>query len=471
MYSLTTSKKVQVFGTIFKFIPLLIALVAGIVFGILNPENGAMSNEGILNPGSPDGSVTALLNMLFTGGSTEPTVAATVITNIIMLVICFLGVNIFSYIGVVGLNSDADSKIVYSKGRSLDMINAGFFLRDDSQIIYKDMGNDYLSNGAYMGSMNNQLSRFADIMSSTASCMAFVANLAVCAIGFFIQEYQFKKDPYTDGFDGEHKQIAEHKKMSEIFNQMIILEGNTMNKNKIFDAHIHFNDEDFYTIDEIPLFIKEVSSRKAVLLSKQYENVYAAIALHPNVVRDFSLEAFDELDELAKDEKVVAIGETGLDYFYTEDDIDMQKNYFVKHIELAKNNNKVLQVHIRDKKDVYKAYDDVLEITRKYDIKRKVVHCFSANAQYAQKFLDEGMYISINGNVTRNKDLQDVVRELPLDKIVVETDSPYMIPEPYSRQLNYPKFLPLIVEAIANIHKIDRSVVATITTENAVHCF
>ncbi|ATZ20574.1 TatD family hydrolase [Mesoplasma coleopterae] len=256
--------------------------------------------------------------------------------------------------------------------------------------------------------------------------------------------------------------------------------------NKIFDAHIHFNDDYKYNDEMIHPMIKEAienevegflcasfdikSSLKAIELSKKYEGiVFAGIAIHPNDVSKTDLLVLETLDELAKNKEVIAIGETGLDYFYTKEDAELQKLFFKKHIEIAKKHNKVLQIHIRDHVNVFEAYDDVIEILKVSNLQKVVIHCFSANAEYAQKFLDLGCYINIGGAVTfkNAKALQEAVLNIPLEKMLIETDAPYLTPHPHRGQLNEAKFINLTVDKIAELKNTKREEVIKITTRNA----
>ncbi|ATZ21253.1 TatD family hydrolase [Mesoplasma tabanidae] len=260
--------------------------------------------------------------------------------------------------------------------------------------------------------------------------------------------------------------------------------------NKIFDAHIHFNDDYKYTEEMIDPMIKEAienniegflcasfnidSSIKAVELSKKYKGiVFAGIAIHPNDVSKTNISVLETLDKLASNEEVIAIGETGLDYFYTKEDADLQRLFFRKHIELAKKHNKVLQIHIRDHVEVFEAYDDVIEILKEVKLKKVIIHCFSANADYAQKFIDLGCYINIGGAVTfkNAKVLQEAVQTIPMERILVETDAPYLTPHPYRGKLNEAKYINLTVNKIAELKKTTSNEVIKITTRNAKYIF
>ncbi|ACU78994.1 TatD family hydrolase [Mycoplasma mycoides] len=258
--------------------------------------------------------------------------------------------------------------------------------------------------------------------------------------------------------------------------------------NKIFDNHIHFNDESKYKDVNVKQLIEEsnehvtgwlcssfdlISSKKAVEFSKEFENVFASIAIHPNDVQNFDNSVFDELEKLITNKKVVCIGETGLDYFYSKEHIKKQKEFFKKHISLAIKYNKVLQMHIRDQKDQFQAYDDVIEIIKDLNQITKVVHCFSANAIYAQKFLDLNCYINIGGAVTfkNAKDLQEAVKIIPLEKMLLETDAPYLAPHPYRGQVNHPKYIYLTALKIAELKNVDVKEVIRITTLNSKKIF
>ncbi|WP_026389339.1 TatD family hydrolase [[Acholeplasma] multilocale] len=264
-------------------------------------------------------------------------------------------------------------------------------------------------------------------------------------------------------------------------------------KDMIFDTHIHFNDRQYQNgvvdgkdintllseseIDGVGNWIcasyDSESSLKAVEIANNDERIWAAIAIHPNDVSKHTQQDLELIDKLAKEERVVAIGETGLDYFYTKEDIDLQKKFFKEHIKIAMDNDLVLQMHIRDAKDVYEAYDDVIQILKEFKPNRSAVHCFSANAEYAQKFLDLGCYINIGGAVTfkNARDLQEAVTMIPLERMLLETDGPYLTPHPFRGQLNHPKNIMLTAIKIAELKGITVEEVIKTTTQNATDLF
>ncbi|WP_434341795.1 TatD family hydrolase [Mycoplasma putrefaciens] len=263
-----------------------------------------------------------------------------------------------------------------------------------------------------------------------------------------------------------------------------------MQNDKIFDAHIHLNDDYKYQDINIKQVLNEAyqnhvgawlcasydltSSKKAIELSEEFDDVYAAVAIHPNNVSSYDDLVFEQLDQLAKHKKVISIGETGLDYFYSRKNIAKQKDFFKKHIQLAIKHNKVLQIHIRDEKNLYSAYDDVIEIIKSLDhVAKVVVHCFSANEEYAKKFLDLGCYINIGGAVTfqNAKTLQHAVKVIPLDRLLLETDAPYLTPHPFRGQINFPKFIYLTALKVAELKGISVEQVIKQTTLNAKKLF
>lgn len=263
-----------------------------------------------------------------------------------------------------------------------------------------------------------------------------------------------------------------------------------MNKKMLFDTHVHLNDDVYektgHTIKKILQEANEngvgyflncaydlPSSQLAIQQANEFDNVFVAVGIHPNEVSNYQENAFAQLDDLTKNEKVVAIGEVGLDYFYQKKDMELQKHFFKEQIKLAQKNNLTLMMHIRDHKDIYDAYDDVLEILKDYKTERMIVHCFSANLEYAQKFIDLGCWINIGGAVTfkNAKVLQHAVESMPIEKILLETDAPYLTPHPHRGQLNFSKFITLTAQKIAELKGLEYDLVVKITTSNAFAAF
>lgn len=256
----------------------------------------------------------------------------------------------------------------------------------------------------------------------------------------------------------------------------------------VYDTHCHLNDN-IYIENEISSsemaaeakksgvdIINNVgydikSSKVALVQAQKNKNVWALVGIHPTHAHFFTEEAYNTLEIIANADKVVGIGETGLDYSRGTEYKTQQIAGFIKHVKLAKKMDLPLMLHVRDTQGSTDAYDDALAILQKEKYFKGVLHAFNEKIEVAQKFIDKGILISINGQVTRDKNLKKVVKDLPMNSIVVESDAPYDTPKPYNKKTNAPKYLPLVVEAIANIKKMNRSDIAEITRENAMRVF
>ncbi|WP_338985084.1 TatD family hydrolase [Spiroplasma endosymbiont of Diplazon laetatorius] len=258
----------------------------------------------------------------------------------------------------------------------------------------------------------------------------------------------------------------------------------------IFDTHTHFNDvvykeKEFEAADMINdakivgvshfccVGFDIKSSREACKYAMKYPNVYAAVGIHPNDVNKFTIEDLEEIDTMAHGENVVAIGEVGLDYYYTDKYKEMQKEFFKEQIKIAQRNDLAVMMHLRDKDSSDQAYLDALEILDELKVKRAIVHCYTRGIELAEKFTSRGYVISIPGVVTfKNATaLQEAVEKLSLNEIIVETDAPYLTPEPKRGKLNMSKNIVYTVEKIASIKKINKSDVIEATTNNAMKVF
>lgn len=215
-------------------------------------------------------------------------------------------------------------------------------------------------------------------------------------------------------------------------------------------------------------------SQNSIILAQKYNNVYATIGVHPHDVKKYELGIMgQELKNKAKREKVVAIGECGLDYYRIESDQDKarQKEFFKIHLEIAQKLNLPLIIHCRN------AFDDLLTLVKAERQKSKirgVTHCFSGTLHYAREFLDLGFLISFTGSITYVRpqgELLTVVREIPLDKMMIETDSPYLAPVPHRGERNEPAYVRFVVEKIAGIKGLDFKEVADQTSRNAINLF
>jgi TatD DNase family protein len=209
--------------------------------------------------------------------------------------------------------------------------------------------------------------------------------------------------------------------------------------------------------------IDKKSCTEVVDIAQRYPNITASVGIHPNVEREEQF-TVDELVSLASQDKVIAIGETGLDYFRSEGDLEWQRDRFRVHIEAAKQTNKPLIIHTRE------AREDTMDILEVENAEKAggIIHCFTENWETAKRALDIGFYISLSGIVTFKsaKDLQEVAKKLPLDRILIETDSPYLAPVPHRGKTNQPAFVTHVAEFLAELRNDSVENIAAVTTQN-----
>ena len=202
--------------------------------------------------------------------------------------------------------------------------------------------------------------------------------------------------------------------------------------------------------------------------ARQYDFVTASVGVHPNEHEGEEPDC-DRLVALAQDEQVVAIGETGLDYFRSEGDLEWQRERFRQHIAAAKQTAKPLIIHMRD------ATADTLKILKEENAAEAggVMHCFVEDWNTAKAAMDMNFHISFSGIVTFNsaRDLQDVARKMPLDRMLVETDAPYLAPVPYRGKSNQPAYVRYVAEKIAELRNTDVESIAAATTDNYFKLF
>lgn len=244
----------------------------------------------------------------------------------------------------------------------------------------------------------------------------------------------------------------------------------------IFDTHSHYDDDKFDR-DRYQLLksLPEKGITKVVscgcdisttkfnqLLSSKFDYFYFAAGFHPENLEGSELSDLDTIKEIAKDKKCLAIGEIGLDYHWMSSTKEKQKEFFERQILLANELDMPVIVHDRD------AHGDTMDILRRTEPKG-VLHCFSGSKEMAKEIIKLGMYIGLNGVVTfknARKSLE-VVREIPLERLVLETDCPYLAPEPYRGKRNDSSYIPFIAERIAEVLGIDTQELLNITAENA----
>ncbi len=201
--------------------------------------------------------------------------------------------------------------------------------------------------------------------------------------------------------------------------------------------------------------------------AERYDKVFASVGVHPNNSQDKISVA--QLTELATHAKVVAIGETGLDYFRTTDNTESQRDAFRTHINAAKQTSKPLIIHTRQ------ARDDTLQIMREEHAQEVggVMHCFTETWEMAQAAMDLGFYISFSGIVTfkNAKALQEIAKKIPLESMLIETDAPYLAPVPYRGKANYPGYVRYVAEFIAELRGESFAKIAQQTTKNFCRLF
>lgn len=251
----------------------------------------------------------------------------------------------------------------------------------------------------------------------------------------------------------------------------------------IFDTHAHYDDEAFnedreQLIDEISgsqigkivnVGANLATSKNSVDLSEKYDFFYAAVGVHPDDAAEVTDEGIERIKELAKGKKVVAIGEIGLDYYWNKENSDIQKSAFKRQIELARELSLPIIVHSRE------AAKDTMDILHETDAGKigGVIHCFSYSPEIAMESVKMGFHIGIGGVVTfkNAKKLKESVEAIPLEKIVLETDCPYLAPDPFRGKRNYSGYLQYVVKTIAEFKNTDIKTVEDITYKNAIDMY
>lgn len=247
------------------------------------------------------------------------------------------------------------------------------------------------------------------------------------------------------------------------------------------DTHCHIDDERYPSADEIAKNLSDdgvdyvidigydvESSKTAFLTASRNENVYFAAGIHPDGANQASVDGLLEIEKLCKTDKCVALGEIGLDYHYYGYDKDEQIKAFLSQIELATAVKLPVQIHSRD------CTEDMLKILRSVKLPYGgVMHCFSGSKETAVELLKLGFYLSFGGSVTfkNARNVQEVATLVPLDKILTETDSPYLTPHPFRGQTNEPKNVALVAQKIAELKNIDVAVIAKRVKDNAKDVF
>lgn len=247
----------------------------------------------------------------------------------------------------------------------------------------------------------------------------------------------------------------------------------------LFDTHAHLNDEKFAgEQDEVIRRARENGVSRimnigynrytiptTLELAEKYDFIYAAVGWHPHDAKDMTDEDLAWIEELTKHPKVVALGEMGLDYYWDNSPRDVQADVFRRQIALARKVKLPIVIHDRE------AHQDIVEILReeKADEVGGIMHCFSGSWELAKQCLDLNFYISLGGPVTfkNAKKPKEVAEKVPLDRLLIETDSPYLTPEPYRGKRNESAYVHYVAEKIAELRNMDLEELAEVTTNNA----
>ena len=252
----------------------------------------------------------------------------------------------------------------------------------------------------------------------------------------------------------------------------------------IIDSHAHINDDIFFDLAEqyineskkenVGLFLcvgwDLESSRKAVEISEKFNEVFACVGIHPEEIKNMHKNDFENIKKLLNNKKVIAIGEVGLDFFKEKEKQfqDQQKEYFIKFIELANEFNLPIVVHSRD------AELETLNILEKYRVDKKgVIHCCTFEKNTVNEFIKLGFFFGVGGIVTFKNSLKikESVKNMPLERILLETDAPYLTPYPVIGQKNHSKYLKYIIKTISDIKNINDVEIINQTTKNFSYLF
>lgn len=249
-----------------------------------------------------------------------------------------------------------------------------------------------------------------------------------------------------------------------------------------FESHAHYDDKRFQEDREellrellpacgvhhvINIGCDVKSSEMSIRLAEKYDYIYAAVGVHPHELYDMSSQTIEKLKKLSAHKKVVAIGEIGLDYHYDTHPREFQRFWFIQQLRLAEETGLPVVIHSRE------ASQDTFEIIQRSKVRRGSIHCYSGSPEMAQDYVKMGFHIGIGGVVTfRNaRKLVETVQAIPLESILIETDCPYLAPEPNRGKRNDSRNLQYVVEKIAELKGVTPEKVAEVTAENAKKLF
>lgn len=252
-------------------------------------------------------------------------------------------------------------------------------------------------------------------------------------------------------------------------------------KDYIIDTHAHIDmleesveqvlfEMDNYSVKKAVIPSVEVATLdKVVQIASDYKNLFGMVGIFPTEAKTYSDEIEEKMERIAKEnDKIVAVGEIGLDYYWDKSFVDLQKEVFIRQIKLANRINLPVVVHDRE------AHKDTFDILKKYNEGSNVLfHCFSGSVEFMKEVARENWFIAIGGVVTFKNavKMKEVAKEVPLDKLVLETDSPYLTPTPYRGKPNKPAYTKFVAEEVANLRGIELKELIDVTTQNAERFF
>lgn len=254
-----------------------------------------------------------------------------------------------------------------------------------------------------------------------------------------------------------------------------------MNETYLIDTHSHVDMIEEFGVEKVIKNAKENGVAKIIVpcaypkdvdkifeLVNKYDELYGFLGVHPSEVKDWDDGLIDKIKDYSKSEKIIGIGEIGLDYYWDKSFNDLQKEIFIKQIKLANDLNLPICVHDRE------AHKDSFDILKEYNNGSDVVmHCFSGSVEFAKECLKEGWYLALGGVVTFKNaiKMKEVAQEVPLDRLLLETDAPYLTPVPYRGKENQPAYVKFVAEEIAKLRNTTYEEIAASTSANAERIF